>query len=360
MQPLRLSLMLILLLLACLSVVHAQEATPEPSADPPSATVSDRNVSAPSPSAASAPAEPVGKEDRVDPSDDSPHEDNALESTIEKALANNPAIQQAQAQLREAEAKLRQVQMEVSQEVSDVFGQLERQRKQLENLRASLKENETLAQSGRLTGDVLRSVKSNVEMTQMSVASLEAKLRALSGMMPRMTSLSTLDPVASAPEEPLVRIERPKLATTDTKMSIALQTPNSVEFENTPMPEVIEYLVDSCGIGIMFDESVADVQIKYIRLNDVALEDILEAVARSSKSMCFVVRKNFLYGTTRENAKLINAPTIPDDVPLYVGDWDAKNSEKKSQKYFYTPTQPEKPVQKVVPPQPKQKVVPPQ
>jgi hypothetical protein len=44
----------------------------------------------------------------------------------------------------------------------------------------------------------------------------------------------------------------------------------------------------------------------------------LHALADTKEGICFVIRDSYIFATNEERAMTINAPTIPDTIPLYL------------------------------------------
>ncbi len=239
---------------------------------------------------------------------------DSLDEMIELAQKNSPEVIIAEAQLREAEARLRQAKLEATQRAIELF----RDRTALEAGRQSVREKEELYKKGR--GDL-----QSLQLAQQRLAELEASAASANAALEMMATQPTgeRDRFGGTgglhPEpEPLVRVERPELPEDpENEILQVLDEPVSIEFEDEQIVNIGRFISEYLGINIVVDPA-ADGVVDYMQIHDLSLRDTLHALADTKEGICFVIRDSYIFATTEERAMTINAPTIPDTIPLYL------------------------------------------
>jgi len=232
-----------------------------------------------------------------------------LEDIVELVQRTSPEVIIAEAQLREAEARLRQARLEATQHA--ILAQ--RNRKIAEIARRNVQEVEQKYKAGRGTTQELLAA-------QERLAELEAALASSSVSLEMMAAqygggARPVDPLNAPPRIPAERPVLPQAA--ENEIQQALNQPVSIEFSDMSMSDITEFLSEYAGVNIVVDPA-SDQPVVSVRLSDVPLRDALLALADLGQDVCFVIRDHFIFATTRERAMQISAPTIPEDVPLYL------------------------------------------
>ncbi|MFO7973651.1 MAG: hypothetical protein R6V12_03350 [Candidatus Hydrogenedentota bacterium] len=239
---------------------------------------------------------------------------DSLDKMIELAQKNSPEVIIAEAQLREAEARLRQAKLEATQRAIELF----RDRRAVEIARESLREKEKLYRQGRGHLESLQMAQERLAELEASVASGNAALEMMATQpIDERGRFGGADAIRPEPE-PLVRVERPELPEdSENEILQVLDEPLSIEFEDEQLVVIGSFVSKYLGINIVVDPA-ADGVVDYIEIRDLTLRDTLHALADTKEGICFVIRDSYIFATTEERAMQINAPTIPDTIPLYV------------------------------------------
>lgn len=228
-----------------------------------------------------------------------------LGAAISQAMANNPDIDIAEAELAAASAALRKARMAVTREVADAFNNLQNAR-------------ENLARATQTYEAGLANV-SDAEEASREVARLEFQLGYLLGLgevsVENVTSGGAV--VDSVIRLPSSRPEEAKRPPIPEKMAEVLAQPVNITFEDTSVYEVMFFAQEYYRIGLAVDPEV-DAKITAIEVSDVPLKSALAAVIEAAdQKCCLVVRDYGLLLTTTEKASRMCAPTIPPDVPYF-------------------------------------------
>lgn len=318
MKTRRSSLMLIALLVA--GIAYAQDtasfaATAEAQAAAPEAP--------PKPEPPEAPVKPEPPQPEV------PGEKQAelpLEVVIERALTSSPEIQIAEAQLREAEARLKQVRTEVAQKALTAFHDRLKTEQTIEETRKALEELKAVADSDLKAAPALMEMQQRLAQAQAELARQDVALRGLENPETVIVSRVGRGDTGMGQDRSRLfrgpRIQRPRPRLEDmpeSETAKLLEALVSLEFEDRALAEIFGYVRDYFGLNVVLDANLQKAQYPgKIQLDDVRLRDALLAMAESFGDMVFLVRDYGVFVTTRENAETIAAPSIPENVPLYV------------------------------------------
>ncbi len=234
-----------------------------------------------------------------------------LEEAIDLALTHSPAIAKAQAELQRAAAELQQAKMEVVREVS-------RSHVLVHNLRLSIQ-----ALSQENINGTMHAVPDEENPLQRKLVGEETQLLYLLGLaggptvLERDAGTPDAGPAASLPVERWVPAQRPSVSESAEKDLAKIWSP---DFRDIPLDAFVEALADEYGLNILVDSAqpVAKAVVMRINLHDVPLLQILEATTDLLPDLCVVCRDYGFLFVTRTHALTINAPTIPEDIPLYL------------------------------------------
>jgi biopolymer transport protein ExbD len=218
-----------------------------------------------------------------------------LDELMERALDQSPDIAAARAELQRAEAELRRVEM-------DTVRQLTTLHEQIDALRAMADELRKRADLGSATFSETR------EMTT-RLAEARAQLQYLVGAPPPRFPHSRAAP--PHPELQRTTVPRPEVAD---PFREKLDQSVSISFDNEALLQVLEFVTDYLEVNFIVDPAVAEEPVT-VRLNDVPLRQALLALADMA-DLAFVIRDYGVFATTRDRAMTIEAPSIPEDLPL--------------------------------------------
>ncbi len=232
-----------------------------------------------------------------------------LEDIVELAQRTSPEVIIAEAQLREAEARLRQARLEATQQA--ILAQ--RNRRIAELARRNVQEVEQKYQAGRGTTQELLAAQERLAELEAALASSNVTLEMMAAQYGG--GASPVDPLNAPPRIPAERPVLPQTAENDVQE--ALNNPVSIEFSDVSVSDIAEFLSEYVGVNIVVDPA-SDRPVVSVRLSDVPLRDALIALADLGQDVCFVIRDHFIFATTRERAMQISAPTIPENIPLYL------------------------------------------
>jgi hypothetical protein len=94
----------------------------------------------------------------------------------------------------------------------------------------------------------------------------------------------------------------------------------SVELEQVPLSELFSLLNETHNLNLVADPELdLSISIRYFKAEDWTMKGVLSAVSDSAPDLAFVVRDYGVFATTKTNAKHIQGPTIPENVP-YLGE----------------------------------------
>lgn len=226
-----------------------------------------------------------------------------LEDMIELGLRSNPDILRVQAELNAARLKLTQEITEIYNKRIELARHFARATQQLEPIETS-----------GLPQSVLDQRLDSLENVQAEYRALKVRARYVLGMGSGMANVPAVGPLP--PIERRIQQPRPALDR-GSRLGKALETIVTLEFENMELREVLEFITEYVGVNFTVDREVESLPIT-ISVRDSPLLGNLHALVDLGNGLCFVIRDYGIFATTRERAQTINAPTIPEDVPLYV------------------------------------------
>jgi len=88
-------------------------------------------------------------------------------------------------------------------------------------------------------------------------------------------------------------------------------------FEDVSLMVILDFISDTYEINITVDLAFTPPTIRQIDLKNVPMRSALLALTDKMGDACFVIRDYGLFLTTRDRAKTLAGPTIPDDVPYF-------------------------------------------
>ena len=234
----------------------------------------------------------------------------SLDKLLEDALRNNPKIALAESKLQQAQVELRAAQMEVAEQLTKLHRDSDLFRKEMENAKARLEEQMKFANAGVMP------LRANMASEELLRKKLEldgalSQMKFLAGQGQGAFLRTFAPPKAFAPSTP-----RPALKE-DSPIAKALKTPITLTFEDLEVGELSRMISEWTGVNFVTDEDIQDLPIT-VTLTDLTLKQTLLAISDLKSSLCFVIRPGYILCTTRERAQTINAPTIPEDIPLFL------------------------------------------
>jgi len=214
----------------------------------------------------------------------------SLEKLIDRAVNNNPNIAAARAKVALAQAELNVAQMEVAREVVALHGEREVLMQKFSRMSDIHEKSE-----GVISIQELISIKSKIAQIDTQLQHLVGKPQAhntnASGMLPGTTPSGK----AGTSWKP---------AEAD-KFAKVLNSSVSLEFHETPIEDVLEFLEDMVGIKMATDWSTKDMPVT-LRLRDMPLGASLQAI----EDVCevrFVVREYGILAVAANRANDRNA-----------------------------------------------------
>ncbi len=223
-----------------------------------------------------------------------------LEEMIGMAMEMNPDVALAEAQLRAAAAELRQVRLEVVRELTGL--QHERMA-----LGMAIDRLHRLADEGRVPEE---------EMVELHTAmgELNAQARYLIGH--GFPIESPLDG-PHMPERPFVPAERPAFNEAQSAL-LDTRLPGGGN-EVVSLEELIDGINEAAGVALVpdLDIDLDDEVVLPASEEGMTLRHFFGMLADQREYLCFVFRDYGILVTHRDRAEHLDAPTIPEDVPLY-------------------------------------------
>ncbi|MCP4643450.1 MAG: hypothetical protein GY851_23585 [bacterium] len=227
-----------------------------------------------------------------------------LPELIEIAMMHNPEVLQAKAALAQAKADLYRAQLEVAREVTSLAAERDELRRQAERLSAMVAE-----------GIAPNEPK---QKHRASLAQLEAELRYAVGIgFPIPMEPPFMEEHREHFEPEMMRpVARPGLDTVPKEMAEVLASPVSIEFdESVTLEEMLSFVSEYQSINIVTELDVGEIDFK-MSIDDTPLRDYLTALTDQCEMLAFVIRDYGILATTRERAMRIDAPAIPENLPL--------------------------------------------
>jgi hypothetical protein len=158
------------------------------------------------------------------------------------------------------------------------------------------------------------------------MADAQSQVARLDGELGLMLGSRTVPPSITAPSEessdlgPMVRKERPPLESIRNEEILkALGAPATIQFDDAKFAGVGDYIEEYFSINMAIDKAIIERNDTVnVRIEDAPLSAALLAISDACTDTCFLIRNYGIFATTRDKAQRINAPCIPEDVPLYV------------------------------------------
>jgi hypothetical protein len=218
-----------------------------------------------------------------------------LDQALTAALETSPKVMAAKARVTLAEAELSSAQMDVARKIVQLW--TDRQTKQLTYDNAILQSKQNPA---AYPASLIIAAGAEVTQTEMELRCLigQASAPAWQGAY----SNSSLNNLVT-PEQPAKPLQLPRGPVVE-KIRKALLSPTEINFTETPLAEMVEYLRERHKIGIQIDAGKvnADMPIT-VGLNGVTLGAALQAIDDLIPDLKFVVRDYGILVTTPERAR---------------------------------------------------------
>jgi hypothetical protein len=190
-----------------------------------------------------------------------------LEQFLDRALRIHPEILAAEAKVASANAELSRARFQIARELIALWNGWRVQSADIETL-------ESLASRGYVeTRDLIEA--------KGELAEIEAQLSYLLG---QASGPATLRSAAALPAGPKQAPAGPLVE----KILEALKHPAELEFIETPIRDVADYLADFCGITFVVDPAVADVPMT-ASVRGIPLGAVVQAVEAGTPGIRFVV-----------------------------------------------------------------------
>jgi hypothetical protein len=269
-----------------------------------------------------------------------------LESLLERALQRNSDVRAAQVALMEAQVGMERARQELVRDIAAARTALERQRLQVEMADIRIQDLASANKSGN--GSVrsfqIKEAQSALRVELTKMRDLEEQLKYLVGgtnVNPRAvawtetsllpgTTATRPQPDARSVQSPIVPLADPATAEMREKLIGRMGTKLTLDFVETPMAEVFEYLSDLIGIRFVADQNVLAGELETpltIRTDEVALPAALTAVQDQWMGLELVVRP---YGILLTLAG--NEPADSINVNQLFRDWYQRNASPDSNK----------------------------
>lgn len=232
----------------------------------------------------------------------------SLEDLLAQAMEGHPAILLAKAKVAQAQAELGTVQAEVIRQLIALRGEYEVHEKAL----AKVKQQADAAQQGldkAKTGDLKDLVEAEAkrEAATTALAEADAKLSRLNteldqlqALMGRLASEAPRPPAGPQPDAEAQQPSEP----VKEKMTAALDSTANLDFSDTPVPEVVKHLRETCKAPITLDagRGLNDLHVS-LQLKGVRLGAALQAMEDVCPELVFVVREYGILATQKEHAE---------------------------------------------------------
>jgi hypothetical protein len=243
----------------------------------------------------------------------------SLADLLAEALKNNPDIRVAEAKLQEASAELHRTRLKVTQKIVAAHNSLELQKAQVVVAEGSLKRSLDLRKRAAVSTSELEAAKQQLILEKAKLAALQAELPYLLGKqsLPKGTKaqearardllfyMSTLERAQRAWDEKqsladwLVRKRVPPRGqsphgTIAAKLKKALDTPVTLKVENSPLPDVLEFLeLKIKGVSFrLVEDKQGELKKESLTLDlkEVPLGAVIQAIQDSIPNLRFAVR----------------------------------------------------------------------
>lgn len=270
-----------------------------------------------------------------------------LEEMIARAMKDNPDVRVAEAKLREAEAELNRARLQVTKKVLALHQTRKTQQALIESAEVSFKSAEaalklrtTQFRAGRVPEDEFEGTKANLEQAKIKLIDAKAKLADIEAEIPYLMGKQPTDVVATnlrvSPVYSLSltlddrkdpeNTKQPLSASMAEKIRKALNTSVQLKVENTPLPDVLEYLGEKTGVSFHVRGGWGSLKndTMNLQLGEVPLGAALQAIGDSEPSLQFLVRD---YGILVVN---VDTGTIPPPGAIRVETlWKAEQTKPK-------------------------------
>lgn len=176
-----------------------------------------------------------------------------LEEMLAEALKNNPDLRVAAAKLAEAEAELNRTRLQVTQKVVAQYYAIDTQKKTVEHQEAKLRRLEQSANS--ISISEVAEARQALALAKAKLAELEAQMPALLGKTTERSAVRATGYwkyVGESTIERRFQVHTP--GPMADKIRKALVSPVSVDFQDHPLPHVLEDLTNSSGLYIKLVE----------------------------------------------------------------------------------------------------------
>jgi len=260
-----------------------------------------------------------------------------LEDMLAKALKDNPDIRVAEAKLREAEAELNRTRLQVMQKVILCQQTLKTQQSLVQEMQTQVDHMRKLWKVGQAPATGVQAAEQTLISAKAKLAEMETQLpyllgkQALAGKHVDWVHSVAFSPdgrlLTSVGKDSVVRVwdavsgKEVKLwdvaakpeGTMAEKIRKALETPVKVDFQGTPVVEILRYLQEHTkGVNFQIAYKFPDSNVNLSLTEKVPLGSALQALEDAFPDMIFVVRD---YGIL-----VTNRSTLPPN-PLPVHDF---------------------------------------
>ncbi len=299
---------------------------------------------------------PAGSKDTPGPAKPERAPIPSLEEMLTKALKDNPDIRVAEAKLREAEAELNRTRLQVTQKVIAFQRSLDSQRALTELVEKDYKRISNMRKTGIADKTTETDIQQRLAQAKAKLAEVEAELPFLLGK--QLQASAVADPRQYLNLVPNVNFERSRVLTnvdysplnirwelqphilhspvtlstaaptgsTTDKLRKALDTQIQLQFDNTTVGEVLEFLESKAGVSFRASGSkereIAGLNIRLRFKDPVALAAALQALEDSHPGLRFVVRD---YGVL-----LTWSDKIPPGATMVDALWKAERQKPKA------------------------------
>lgn len=224
-----------------------------------------------------------------------------VEQLLERAMAINPKVVAARAELQQAQANLNRVQLGVAQDIIDLRAKWEIIRRKVEHLEAGVQAAPDATSDMRAQAYIA----ARAELSQ-----IERKLPLLTGFMGMYGQVKGSVGPATATKP---AIKAPK------ELDLPVE-PVTLDFEKQTMEEVALYLAEFTGYQFILDpeSGVGDMPVT-LSLKAVPLKDALQAIEDTNWPVRFVARPYGILVTDDDKAKKLGRKTTASQ-PWWSGD----------------------------------------
>lgn len=230
---------------------------------------------------------------------------HALGDAMGLALEFNPEIRAIRAEIQALMARLEQLEMKTATDVVRKKGEL----KLLMDKQTKLKSQfvPSSPEVRMLDADIAaKKVELDYILGQPGHTRgdrpFESRARVIRGDIPLLETIG-------------MRTSRPELASIEnTQIKEMFDRPLLLEYEKTPLHEVVGIISEVYEVNVNLDVSVRDMPID-VNLKNVTVRQALAALADANPDLVFIIREYGIFVTTRGRAITIPGPSIPEGVP---------------------------------------------